>query len=126
MDVEACTKPKLMDDMDEDDEPLVFKRSSSSSKQNQSNLQLQKSSSSQKLDRQLGRLMPNGRSQNGQSSGVQKGKMVSSSKASPVKSPLRSPEATKSSAKASSLRSPEANLPHPQVGQALPINSMLQ
>ncbi|XP_022866226.1 DNA topoisomerase 1 alpha-like, partial [Olea europaea var. sylvestris] len=61
-----------MDNTDEDDEPLVFKRSSSSSKQNQSNPQVQKSSLSQKLDR-LGRPMPDVRSQNGQSSGLQKG-----------------------------------------------------
>ncbi|CAA2969751.1 topoisomerase I [Olea europaea subsp. europaea] len=109
MAVEACAKRKLMDNTDEDDEPLVFKRSSSSSKQNQSNPQVQKSSLSQKLDR-LGRPMPDVRSQNGQSSGLQKGKMVSSSKSPPIKSPLCSPEASNSSAKASLLRSPEANV----------------
>ncbi|KAL2472921.1 DNA topoisomerase 1 beta [Forsythia ovata] len=112
MAVEACSKPKLMDDMDEEDEPLVFKRSTSSSKQNQSNSQAQKSSSSQKHDRQLGRPMPDVhvRSQNGKSSVVQKGKMALSSKSPPVKSPLRSPEASNSSAKAYPLMPPEANL----------------
>ncbi|CAI9760392.1 unnamed protein product [Fraxinus pennsylvanica] len=111
MAADASEKPKLMDDMDEDNEPSVFKRSRPS-KQNQSNSLAQKSSSSQKLDRQLGRPIPDVRAENGKTFGVQKGKMISSSKSPPVKSPPCSLQASNSSAKASSPSYPKANLKH--------------
>ncbi|KAL3642943.1 hypothetical protein CASFOL_013758 [Castilleja foliolosa] len=99
MAVEACDKKKLMDDMDEDEVPLVFKRSSSSSsKQNKSTLEAKKSLS-QNTDRQLGRPAQDVRSQNGQGTMVQKTKMVSSSKTPPLNSPLSSPKSYNSSSK---------------------------
>ncbi|KAG8367360.1 hypothetical protein BUALT_Bualt16G0064000 [Buddleja alternifolia] len=107
--VETCSEQKLMDGRDEDDMPLVFKRSSSSAKQNQSNSETKKSSY-QKPDRQLGRPSPDAQSQNGQSTIVQKGKTVHSSKTPPVKSSLASPKSSKSSAKALLVKSSEVNL----------------
>ncbi|KAI3447020.1 hypothetical protein Pfo_003685 [Paulownia fortunei] len=107
MAVEACDEQKMMDDMDEDDMPLVFKRSSSSAKHNQSNSETK--SSSQKHDPQLGRPAPDVRSQNGQRTIVQKGKTVLSSKKPPVKSPLASPKSSNSSAKALPVKSSDVN-----------------
>ncbi|KAK6137037.1 hypothetical protein DH2020_029221 [Rehmannia glutinosa] len=108
MAVEACDKQKLMDDMDDDEEPLVFKRSSSSAKQNQSNSEAKKSLS-QKHDRQLGRPAPDVRSQNGQSTIVKKSKTVPLSKTPPVKYPLTSPKSSNTSGKALALKSPEVD-----------------
>ncbi|KAH0656121.1 hypothetical protein KY290_032972 [Solanum tuberosum] len=88
MAVEAFAKTNLMEDIDDDDDmPLVFKRSSTTSKQNQSN------SSSQKQDGRSGRQVPDVRSPNGQSSSTHKVKTAASSKASPAVSPLTSPKA---------------------------------
>ncbi|PIN13662.1 DNA topoisomerase I [Handroanthus impetiginosus] len=108
MAVEACDKQKLMDDMDDDDEPLVFKRSSSAAKQNQSVSETKKSLS-QKHDRQLGKPAPDIRSQNGQSTMVEKSKMASSSKTPPVRSPLASPKSSNSSAKSFAVKSSGVN-----------------
>lgn len=89
MTVEAFAKSNLMEDMDDDDDmPLVFKRSSTSSKQNQSN------SSSQKQDGRSGRQVSDVRSPNGQSSSAHKVKTATSSKASPAASPFTSPKAS--------------------------------
>ncbi|KAL3828647.1 hypothetical protein ACJIZ3_017449 [Penstemon smallii] len=107
MAVEACDGQKLMDDMDEDDLPLIFKRTSSSTKHNQSNAGTKKSSS-QKHDQQLGRPAPEERSQNGQC--AQKGTTVLSSKSPPVKSPLASPKPSNSSAKALPVKYSKDNL----------------
>ncbi|GFP86880.1 DNA topoisomerase 1 [Phtheirospermum japonicum] len=108
MAVEACDKQKLMDDMDEDEVPLVFKRSSSSSsKQNQSTSEAKKSLS-QKPDRQVGRPAQDVRSQNGQGT-LQKSKMVSSSKTPPINSPLSSPKSYNSSAKGLVVQSSEVD-----------------
>lgn len=80
MTVEACNKQKLMDDMDDDDGPLVFKRSSSSSsKQNQSNSDTKKSVP-HKHDEQPGRPASNVRPQNGQNNSVQRSKIFPASK----------------------------------------------
>lgn len=96
MAVEAFAKTNLMEDMDDDDDmPLVFKRSSTTSKQNQSN------SSSQKQDGRSGRQVPDIRSPNGQSSSTHKVKTVTSSKASPAVSPLTSPKASPLSSRTS-------------------------
>ncbi|KAL3850228.1 hypothetical protein ACJIZ3_012110 [Penstemon smallii] len=108
MALEAFDKQKMVDDMDEDDEPLVFKRSSSSAKKNQSNAEANKSSF-QKHDQQLGRPKPEARSLNGQSTIPQKGKMIPPSKSPPVKSPLATPKSSNSSAMASSIKSSEVN-----------------
>ncbi|CAA2935334.1 topoisomerase I [Olea europaea subsp. europaea] len=99
---------KLMDDMDEDHELLVYKQNRPP-KQNQSNSHTQKPSS-QELDLQLGRPMPNVLAQNGRRFEVQKSMVLSFSKSPPVKSPVTGLEASNSSAKASPLRSPNANL----------------
>ncbi|XP_059284473.1 DNA topoisomerase 1 alpha-like [Lycium ferocissimum] len=92
MAVEAFAKTNLMDDMDEDDQPLVFKRTS---KQNQSN------SSSQRQDGRSGRQVSGVRSPNGQSSSAHKVKTASSSRASPAVSPFTSPKASPSSGRTS-------------------------
>ncbi|KAJ8568538.1 hypothetical protein K7X08_028071 [Anisodus acutangulus] len=95
MAVEAFAKTNLMDDIDEDDMPLVFKRSSTASKQNQS------SSSSQKQDGRSGRQVSDVHSPNGQSSSAHKVKTASSSRASPAVSPFTSPKASPSSGRTS-------------------------
>lgn len=96
MAVEAFAKTNLMEDMDDDDDvPLVFKRTSTTSKQNQSN------SSSQKQDGRSGRQVSDVRSPNGQSSSTHKIKTVTSSKASPAYSPLTSAKASPSSSRTS-------------------------
>ncbi|XP_059638296.1 DNA topoisomerase 1-like isoform X2 [Cornus florida] len=106
MAVQACVKPKMVDDYDEeDDEPLVFRRTS---KQNKLSSETKKSSS-QKSDGQSGRQVPGVVSPNGRSLSAQKGKTVSSARTSPAKSPIVSPNASTSSAKASVGNSPVAN-----------------
>lgn len=96
MTVEAFAKTNLMEDIDDDDDmPLVFKRSSTTSKQNQSN------SSSHKQDGRSGRQVSDVRSPNGQSSSTHKVKTAASSKASPAFSPLTSPKASPSSSRTS-------------------------
>ncbi|KAH6811545.1 DNA topoisomerase I alpha [Perilla frutescens var. frutescens] len=104
MAVEAYDKKKLMDDLDEDDEPLVFKRSSSSSKQNQSNSETKKSVP-QKHEQQSGRPASDVRPQNGQNNFVQKSKMVPSSKTPLDRSPLMSPKSSNSSSKGLAAKS---------------------
>ncbi|KAJ6894003.1 DNA topoisomerase 1 beta-like [Populus alba x Populus x berolinensis] len=96
--VQAPPKPILNnfnDDDDDDDGPIVFKRGgNSTSKQNQPNLEAKKPSSSSQ-------------NSNGQSLNAHKGKSpISSSNASPVKSPIGSPKASASSAKASPMKPP--------------------
>ncbi|KAL1547675.1 DNA topoisomerase [Salvia divinorum] len=100
MAVEACNRQKVMaDDMDDDDVPLVFKRSSSSSKPNPSNSETKKSVP-QKHDQQLGRSpVSNARPQNGQNTFVQRSKMVPSSRTPPDRSPLMSPKLSNSPTK---------------------------
>lgn len=104
MAVEACRDQKFMDDSD--DEPLVFKRSNTSSRQNQSSAETKKSSS-QKPERQLGRPNPESRSQNGQISNSHKGKAVPSASQPPSRSPLVSPKPSNSSGKSLTVKSPE-------------------
>lgn len=102
MAIEAYDEKKVKDDVDDDDDddvPLIFKRSSSSAKPNSE----PRKSLSQKNDQQLGRRGP---PLNGQSTSIEKSKMVGpSSKTPPVKSHLTSPKSSNSSAKASSVQS---------------------
>ncbi|KAK4851891.1 hypothetical protein QYF36_019214 [Acer negundo] len=94
MAVEASTKPNLVNNFDDDDDdgPVVFKRSNAASRQNQVNSEVRKPSPS---------------TFNGQNSNAQKGKTpVPSSKPLPVKSPPVSLKPSTSSAKASPVRSP--------------------
>lgn len=108
MAVDACSTPSLLEDSDEDNLPLVFKRTSSSSKQNLSNSDIKKLSS-QKRDGQSSRNGSDVRPVNGQSSSAQMGRVVSSANTPPAKSPLSSPKAAKFSASASLISSPGAN-----------------
>ncbi|KAK4396984.1 hypothetical protein Sango_1535000 [Sesamum angolense] len=122
MAIEACNDQKLMDDMDEDDEPLVFKRSSSSAKQNQGNSET-KRPLSQKHDRPLNRPSPDVRPQNGQSTMIQKSKTVPSSRTPPLRSPLASPKSSNSSAKALAVRPREVD-PRPSTSVTNESNSV--
>ncbi|KAE8100764.1 hypothetical protein FH972_018627 [Carpinus fangiana] len=93
------TSSKLVyDDFEDEDGPTIFKRSKPLAKQNQLNSEV-KRSLSERHDGQS----------NGQNSSSQKGKMVTSNKASSVKSPAPSPKASTSSIKASTEKSPVAN-----------------
>lgn len=105
MAVETSAKPNLVNDYDYDDDddgPVIFKRSNAASKPNQLNFEVKKSSS----QRHDGKQISDVHSLNGVNSNSQKGKVVSSSKASPVKSPTASPKASTSSAKASPVKPP--------------------
>ena len=97
----------VYDDFD-DDEPLIFKRTNPTAKQNRVNSEVKKPSS-QRHDGQSGRQLPDVPSSNGQNSSMQKGKMVSSTKVSQVKYPPASPKASTSSIKASPEKSSVAN-----------------
>ncbi|PSR85274.1 DNA topoisomerase 1 beta like [Actinidia chinensis var. chinensis] len=108
MAVQACAKPKMMDEIDDDDDmPLVFKRSNAS-KQNQLNLESKKSSS-QRHEDQSRHQVSEVPSSNGPNSTSQKGKPVLSTQASPLKSPASSPKAWTSSTKASAIQSPSVS-----------------
>ncbi|GMP52299.1 hypothetical protein CsSME_00018180 [Camellia sinensis var. sinensis] len=108
MAVQACVNSKTMDEIDDDDEPIVFKRSKTASKQNPLNSATKKSSS-QMHDGQSGKQLSEVRSSNGQNSISQKVKPVQSTKASLVKSPSASPKVSSSSVKASPAVSPSAS-----------------
>ncbi|XP_051131642.1 DNA topoisomerase 1 alpha-like [Andrographis paniculata] len=112
MSVNAYDKSKLMDDTDEDNEPLVFRRNNASAKRSQS------ISDTKKL---LGRSTSDGRSQNGQSSVAPHSKIVSSNKAQPVKSSLATPKSY-NSAKSLSVKSSEVNS-RPSTSATDPSNS---
>ncbi|XP_052208304.1 DNA topoisomerase 1 alpha-like isoform X2 [Diospyros lotus] len=99
-------KFKMMDEIDDDDAPIVFKRSSSASKQNPLTSSTKKSSS-QRHDGQLGKRIDEAPSPNGQNSVCQKGKLVPSTMASSA--PNAHPEVSNSSAKASAVKSPLAS-----------------
>ncbi|GMN48569.1 hypothetical protein TIFTF001_017730 [Ficus carica] len=103
MAVQAPAKPSPYD-YDEDDGPVIFKRTNTASKQRQLSSELKKPLS-QRPDGQSGRQISDGVSLNGIISCSQKGKLVQSGKASLVKSPLASSKASTSSAKASMLKS---------------------
>lgn len=105
MAVETSAKPNLVNEYDDDDGPVIFKRSGTASKQNQLNLEVKKSSQ-QRTDGQSGRQSSDVHSRNGLNVDAQKGKVVSSAKASLIKSPAASPKTLTSSAKASPVKSP--------------------
>ncbi|KAF7140768.1 hypothetical protein RHSIM_Rhsim06G0224400 [Rhododendron simsii] len=98
----------MMDEVDDDDVPLVFRRSSTASKQNHLHSETTKSSS-QRHDVQSKKQVSEVHSSNGQNSISQKGMPVLSSKASIVKSPAASPKESTSSAKGSAVKSPSAS-----------------
>ncbi|KAI8557535.1 hypothetical protein RHMOL_Rhmol04G0018100 [Rhododendron molle] len=110
MAVEAFVTPKMMNEIDDDDDemPLVFKRSNTASKQNSLNSATKKPSS-QKHDGPSGKHISEMRSPNGQNSISQKGKAVPSTKPSPVKSTSASPKAPTTTAKSSLIQTPVQN-----------------
>ncbi|KAM7250984.1 hypothetical protein ACFE04_022867 [Oxalis oulophora] len=98
MAVEAPEKTMVTnyDDDEDDEKPLVFRRSNTGSKQNTANSEVKKPSSSQ--------------ASNGQNSIAQKSKaVVPPAKSPPAKSPIGSPKASNLSAKASTVKSPVPN-----------------
>ncbi|XP_048327556.1 DNA topoisomerase 1 alpha-like isoform X1 [Ziziphus jujuba] len=104
MAVETSAKPNLVNEYDDDDGPVIFKRSNASSKPNQVNSEVKKSPL-QRNDIQSGRQISDVHSRNGLNSNS-KGKLVSFTKASPIKSPAASQKASTLSAKTSPVRSP--------------------
>ncbi|XP_052883948.1 DNA topoisomerase 1 beta-like isoform X1 [Gossypium arboreum] len=106
MAVEAPSKHVFDYDDEDDDGPVVFKRSNtSSSKQNQLNSEVKKASS-QRSDGQSGRQASSVRAPNGQNSVAQTNKSIPPSKSPPIRSPILSPKSSNSSSKASPVRSP--------------------
>lgn len=104
MAVETSSKPNLVNEYDDDDGPVIFKRSNVSSKPNQVNSEVKKLPL-QRHGIQSGRQISDVHSRNGLNSNS-KGKVVSSTRASPIKSPAASPKASTLSAKASPMKSP--------------------
>ncbi|XP_023007686.1 DNA topoisomerase 1 beta-like [Cucurbita maxima] len=94
MAVETFGKATMFDDDDEDNMPIVFKRSSAS-RQNQLNSEV-KHSQSQRLNQLSGRPGSDACSTNGQSSNAQK-RMTSLPKTSPMRPEIGSQKASKSS-----------------------------
>ncbi|KAK9933614.1 hypothetical protein M0R45_020802 [Rubus argutus] len=100
------TNPNLSED---DEEPLVFKRSSTASKQNQLDT---KKFSTQRCDGQP-RRVSDIHSSNGVNSCVQKGNMAPSTKASPVKSPTATPKELSQQNKSASIKEEKTSVEHP-------------
>ncbi|KAM5569152.1 hypothetical protein ABKV19_016589 [Rosa sericea] len=117
--------PNLSED---DEEPLVFKRSTAS-KQNQSNTDTKKLLS-QRCDGQP-RRVSDVHSSNGVNSSVQKGKMAPSTKASPGKSPTAIPKELSEQNKSVSIKEENTPIEHPAEDNSdsddeKPINSRLK
>ncbi|TYJ38724.1 hypothetical protein E1A91_A04G012500v1 [Gossypium mustelinum] len=109
MAVEAPSKHVFDYDDEDDDGPVVFKRSNtSSSKQNQLNSEVKKASS-QRSDGQSGRQASSVRAPNGQNSVAQTNKSIPPSKSPPIRSPILSPKSSNSSSKASPVVSSKAS-----------------
>lgn len=108
MAVEASGKLNVSHEFDDEDGPVIFKRSNTASKKNQLHSEVKKSTS-HSLDGQSYRKTSDVPSSNGQNSGLQKGKIVSSAKASPTKSSVGLSKASTSHAYASYMKSPVAN-----------------
>ncbi|KAF4401902.1 hypothetical protein G4B88_017414 [Cannabis sativa] len=107
MAVQAPARPSLCDEDSDDEKPLSFKRSVSTSRQNQLNAEL-KRPVLQRSDGQSARPVSERMGMNGINSSSQKGKVVQSSKTSSVvKSPIGSPKA--STVRTTPVKSPVAN-----------------
>ncbi|KAF9626212.1 hypothetical protein IFM89_031339 [Coptis chinensis] len=89
MAVDACVKHKFMDDDDDDDAPVVFKRSKTTTKQNQLSAEVNRKSSV-KSDAPSRKQVSDALSPNGQKSTIQQGKEGSSSKATAAKTHVTS------------------------------------
>ncbi|KAI4295239.1 hypothetical protein L6164_035306 [Bauhinia variegata] len=131
MAVEASNKPNVSDRFDDDDSdgPIYFKRSSTAPKKSQLSPEVRKSTSHGN-DRQSYKQASDGPCSNGQSSSVQKGKIVPSSRASPTNSYVGRSKASTSNIKTSSLKSSVGNLkvspledkPKPRLEENMVIN----
>ncbi|XP_062102050.1 DNA topoisomerase 1 alpha-like isoform X1 [Humulus lupulus] len=107
MAVQAPAKMNLVEDFDDDDKPLTFKRSVPTSKQNQLNSEV-KRPLSQRPDGLSARPVSGRVGLNGLNSSSQKGKVVQSIKGpSVVKSPIGSPKA--STVRTTPMKSPVTN-----------------
>ncbi|XP_030546644.1 DNA topoisomerase 1 alpha-like [Rhodamnia argentea] len=108
MALQAPLKPSASGDFDDDDDaPIVFKRSSTTSKKNPIKTEVKKPPS-QRNDALSG--SSGLHSSNGQSARSQQGKVHSSPKTSSTKSPDMSPNASSSTAKLSPVMSPLTSL----------------
>ncbi|KAL5129661.1 DNA topoisomerase 1 beta [Glycine soja] len=115
MAVETSDKPNLPHDFEDDDDgPVIYKRYSSS-KKNQSHSEVRKSSS-HSHDGQSYRQISNAPSSSGQTSCLQKGNTVPSAKPSPVKPSVGISKASKSLVNTSSTKLPVANSKSPSLG----------
>ncbi|KAI4320807.1 hypothetical protein MLD38_034252 [Melastoma candidum] len=115
MAVQAPIKPKLSDDFDDDDDgPIIFKRTSTTSKQNQVKTEV-KRSASQGNDGLPGSSCV--QTSNGKSHGNEKGVAVPSAKESPPKSPFGSPKSSVKSPLSNPTGSPSTLPPKPSISQ---------
>lgn len=107
MALQAPIKPSVSDDFDDDDTPIVFKRSSTPSKKIPIKTEVKKPPS-QRIDALSG--SSGLHSSNGQSARSQQGKVHPSPKTSSMKSPDLSPKASSSTAKLPPMKSPPTGL----------------
>ncbi|XP_028804027.1 DNA topoisomerase 1 alpha-like [Neltuma alba] len=101
MAAESSDKLNVSDDFDDEDGPVIFKRTSATSKKNQLLSEVKKSTSS--LDGQTHR------KSNGQNSGLQNCKIIPSVKTSPTKASVDISKASTSRVSSSNVKSPVAN-----------------
>ncbi|KAK4254399.1 hypothetical protein QN277_009786 [Acacia crassicarpa] len=106
MAVEASDKLIVSEDFHDEDGPLIFKRTNTTSKKNQLS-EVKKSTSS--LDGQTHRKISDKSSTNGQNSGVQKSKVIPSVKTSPTKASIVISKGSTSRVCSSNVKSPVAN-----------------
>ncbi|KAG4992367.1 hypothetical protein JHK82_025881 [Glycine max] len=115
MAVETSDKPNLPHDFDDDDDgPVIYKRYSSS-KKNQLHSEVRKSSSHSHAGQSY-RQISDAPSLNGQTFSMQKGSTVPSPKPSPVKPSVAISKASKSLVNTSSTKLPVANSKAPSLG----------
>ncbi|XP_054815483.1 DNA topoisomerase 1 alpha-like isoform X2 [Prosopis cineraria] len=107
MAIEASGKLNVSDDFDDDDGPVIFKRSNPTPKKNQLLSEVKKSTSS--LDGLSQRKTTDMPSSNGQNSGVQKSKIIPSVKTSPTKASVDISKASTSRVCSSNVKSPVPN-----------------
>lgn len=110
---------RMSDSDDEDNKPLVFKRSNTSAKQSQLKPEISKSLS-QKHDRISGGQLLDPHLRNGQNSSIKVGKTVSSNRGSP----LMNPKVSASSSKASLVNSPVMHAKAPASATDKPKQSL--
>ncbi|KAI9084304.1 hypothetical protein K1719_033646 [Acacia pycnantha] len=107
MAAEASDKLNVSDDFNDEDGPVVFERTNTTSKKNQLLSEVKKSTSS--LDGQTHGNTPDMSTSNGQNSGVQKSKIFPSTKTLPTKASIDISKALTSRVNSSNVKSPVAN-----------------